>query len=264
MIGFIGAGNMASAIIEGMWKASFPKSGNISVFDLDKTKTERLSSDFGAIVMKSAKEIAESCNIIVLAVKPNVVASILAEIDSVAKEKNPLFISIAAGKTTDYLLSCVSYDAKFIRVMPNINALVGEAVSGYCGTRTVTEKDMEYAKNFCNCFGTAVEIDEKFFPIFSAIGGCSPAFTYMYIDALARAAVKNGMPKAQALEVAAQSVLGSAKTVLESADHPWALVDRVCSPGGTTIEGVASLQNDGFEAAVMNAVQASFDKDKKV
>lgn len=264
MIGFIGAGNMASAIIAGMWKANFPKSGNISVFDLDKTKTEKLSVDYGAIVKKSAQEIAESCDIIVLAVKPNVIASVLKDIDPVVKEKNPLFISIAAGKTTEYLLSCVSYDAKFIRVMPNINALVGAAVSGYCGTRTVTEKDLEYAKNLCECFGTAVKIDEKLFPIFSAIGGCSPAFTYMYIDALARAAVKNGMPKAQALEVAAQSVLGSAKTILESADHPWSLVDRVCSPGGTTIEGVASLKKDGFEAAVMSAVQASFDKDKKV
>ncbi len=264
MIGFIGAGNMASAIIEGMYKANFPANGKVAVFDLDKSKTERLSKDFGAVVKESEKEIAEGCDVIVLAVKPNVIASVLSAVDGIVKERAPLFISIAAGKTTEYLLSCVSYEAKFIRVMPNINALVGAAVSGICGTENVTDEDMDFAVELCECFGTAVKIDEKLFPIFSAIGGCSPAFTYMYIDALARAAVKNGMPKSQALAVAAQSVLGSAKTVLESADHPWALVDRVCSPGGTTIEGVASLQNDGFEAAVMNAVQASFDKDKKV
>ncbi len=264
MIGFIGAGNMASAIIAGMCKSEFVKSKDIAVFDLDKNKTDILSKSYGITVKASAGEIAESCDKIVLAVKPNVIASVLADIDSVVKEKNPLFISIAAGKTTEYLLDCVSYEGRFIRVMPNINALVGAAVSGYCGTENVSDEDMSFAENFCECFGTAVRIDEKLFPIFSAIGGCSPAFTYMYIDALARAAVKNGMPKAQALEVAAQSVLGSAKTVLESADHPWALVDRVCSPGGTTIEGVASLQRDGFEAAVMNAVQASFDKDKRV
>lgn len=264
MIGFIGAGNMASAIIAGMCKSDFVKGGDIAVFDLDETKTEALKETFGVTVKASAEEIAEACEKIILAVKPNVIASVLSQIDSIAKEKNPLFISIAAGKTTEYLLSCVSYEGRFIRVMPNINALVGAAVSGYCGTDNVSEKDMSFAESFCECFGTAVKIDEKLFPIFSAIGGCSPAFTYMYIDALARAAVKNGMPKAQALEVAAQSVLGSAKTVLESADHPWALVDRVCSPGGTTIEGVASLQNDAFEAAVMNAVQASFDKDSKV
>ncbi|MBQ3135851.1 MAG: pyrroline-5-carboxylate reductase [Clostridia bacterium] len=264
MIGFIGAGNMASAIIAGMCKSDFVKGGDIAVFDLDETKTEALKETFGVTVKASAEEIAETCEKIILAVKPNVIASVLSQIDSIAKEKNPLFISIAAGKTTEYLLSCVSYEGKFIRVMPNINALVGAAVSGYCGTDNVSEKDMSFAESLCECFGTAVKIDEKLFPIFSAIGGCSPAFTYMYIDALARAAVKNGMPKAQALQVAAQSVLGSAKTVLESADHPWALVDRVCSPGGTTIEGVASLQRDGFEAAVMSAVQASFDKDKKI
>lgn len=264
MIGFIGAGNMASAIIAGMCKAEFVKRGEIAVFDLDSSKTDLLKENYGVTVKSSAGEIAESCDKIVLAVKPNVIASVLADIDSVVKEKNPLFISIAAGKTTEYLRSCVSFEGKFIRVMPNINALVGAAVSGICGTENVSDVDMSFAENLCECFGTAVKIDEKLFPIFSAIGGCSPAFTYMYIDALARAAVKNGMPKAQALEVAAQSVLGSAKTVLESADHPWSLVDRVCSPGGTTIEGVASLQRDGFEAAVMNAVQASFDKDKRV
>lgn len=264
MIGFIGAGNMASAIIAGMCKAEFVKRGEIAVFDLDSSKTDLLKESYGVTVKSSAGEIAESCDKIVLAVKPNIIASVLADIDSVVKEKNPLFISIAAGKTTEYLRSCVSFEGKFIRVMPNINALVGAAVSGICGTENASDEDMSFAVSFCECFGTAVKIDEKLFPIFSAIGGCSPAFTYMYIDALARAAVKNGMTKAQALEVAAQSVLGSAKTVLESADHPWSLVDRVCSPGGTTIEGVASLQKDGFEAAVMNAVQASFDKDKKV
>ncbi len=264
MIGFIGAGNMASAIIAGMCRAGFVKGEEIAVFDSDRSKAEALSDNYGITVKASASEIAETCEKILLAVKPNVIASVLSDIDSIAKGKNPLFISIAAGKTTEYLRSCVSFDGRFVRVMPNINALVGAAVSGLCGTDNVSDEDMSFAVDLCECFGTAVKIDEKLFPIFSAIGGCSPAFTYMYIDALARAAVKNGMPKAQALEVAAQSVLGSAKTVLESEDHPWTLVDRVCSPGGTTIEGVASLQKDGFEAAVMNAVQASFDKDKRV
>jgi len=255
---------MASAIIAGMCRADFIKNTDIAAFDPDRTKTDSLAESCGITVMSSAAEIAERCEKIVLAVKPNVIASVLSDIDSIAKEKNPLFISIAAGKTTEYLRSCVSFEGKFVRVMPNINALVGAAVSGLCGTENVSDEDMSFAEKLCECFGAAVKIDEKLFPIFSAIGGCSPAFTYMYIDALARAAVKNGMPKAQALEVAAQSVLGSAKTVLESAEHPWTLVDRVCSPGGTTIEGVASLQKDGFEAAVMNAVEASYNKDKKV
>ena len=145
MIGFIGAGNMASAIIAGMCKSDFVKGGDIAVFDLDETKTEALKETFGVTVKASAEEIAETCEKIILAVKPNVIASVLSQIDSIAKEKNPLFISIAAGKTTEYLLSCVSYEGKFIRVMPNINALVGAAVSGYCGTDNVSENDMSFA-----------------------------------------------------------------------------------------------------------------------
>ena len=109
-----------------------------------------------------------------------------------------------------------------------------------------------------------MNISENLFSVYSAIGGCSPAFSYMFIDSLARAAVKNGMPKSVALEVAAGAVLGSAKMILESQEHPWQLVDQVCSPGGTTIEGVTSLQNDGFESAVMDAVQAAIDKDKRL
>lgn len=264
MIGFIGAGNMATAIIEGICQSGFLKGEDIAAFDLDKNKTESLSASFGVKTVSSAKEIAESCDTIVLAVKPNIIASVLSDIDGIAKEKNPLFISIAAGKTTEYLRSCVSFEARFVRVMPNINALVGAAVSGYCGTDNVSEEDMDFVKAFCECFGTAVAVEEKNFPIFSVIGGCSPAYTYMYIDSLARAAVKNGLPKKMALEIAAQAVLGSAKTILESDEHPWELVDRVCSPGGTTIEGVASLQNDGFESAVIKAVEESYKKDSKV
>ena len=264
MTGFIGAGNMATAIIEGICQSSFLTGGEIAVFDLDESKTKALSDSLGVKVMSSAKEIAEKCDTIVLAVKPNVIASVLTDIDETAKEKNPLFISIAAGKTTEYLRSCVSYEARFVRVMPNINALVGAAVSGYCGTDNVTAEDMEFVKAFCGCFGTAVAVEEKNFPIFSVIGGCSPAYTYMYIDSLARAGVKNGLPKKMALEIAAQAVLGSAKTILESEEHPWELIDRVCSPGGTTIEGVASLQNDGFEATVIKAVEESYKKDSKV
>lgn len=264
MLGFIGAGNMASAIIKGICQSEFLKGDEIAVFDLDESKTQLLAETFGVTVMSSAEEIAQKCGKIVLAVKPNVIASVLSDIDEISKQKDPIFISIAAGKTTQYLLSCVSFKARFIRVMPNINALVGAAVSGYCGTDNTTEADRDFVKAFCECFGTAFEIDEKLFPIFSVIGGCSPAYTYMYIDSIARAAVKNGMPKKQALQIAAQAVLGSAKTVLSSDEHPWELVDRVCSPGGTTIEGVASLQKDGFEAAVINAVEESYKKDKKV
>ena len=264
MLGFIGTGNMASAIIKGVLKSGMLKGSEIAVYDIDGQKTKALADEYGLNIFESEGEIAAKCDKVVLSVKPNVFPSLLSKIDPVIKESNPLLISIAAGKTTEFIRSCLSYDAKIVRVMPNINAKVGGAVSAYCGNGNVAESDLAFVKELCESFGIAVSIEEKLFSTYSAIGGCSPAFAYMFIDALARAAVKNGMPKATALEVAAGAVLGSAKMILESDEHPWQLVDQVCSPGGTTIEGVASLQRDGFENAVMNSVQAAIDKDKRL
>lgn len=264
MLGFIGTGNMATAIIKGVISSGLLKGNEIGIFDLQKEKAQVLADEYAVKLFSSASELAESCDKIVLSVKPNVIALVLSEIDSVAKVKKPLFISIAAGKNLDFLKSCLSYDAKFVRVMPNINAVVLEAVSAFCADKNVSADEKAFVNELCGAFGTAVEIREEMFSIFSAIAGCSPAFSYMYIDSLARGAVKNGMPKETALKIAAQAVLGSAKMILESDEHPWALVDKVCSPGGTTIEGVTSLQKNGFEDAVISAVQAAFDKDKKL
>lgn len=264
MTGFIGCGNMASAIIGGMVSSGFMKGEDIAVFDIDKEKTAALSKDCGVKVLQSEKAIALECDIVILAVKPNIFPNLLPKIGEELKKSDPLIISIAAGKSLAFIADLLPYSPKVVRIMPNINAKVCEAISAFCGNERVTEKDKEFVSEFCNSFGKGAEIKEELFSIYSAIGGCSPAFTYMFIDSMARAAVKNGMTKAQALEVAAQAVLGSAKMILESDSHPWQLVDAVCSPGGTTIEGVASLQSDGFESAVIKAVEASFNKDKRV
>lgn len=264
MLGFIGTGNMATAIIKGVLSSGLLKGEEIGVYDLQKEKADALSKEYGIKNFSSATELTESCDKIVLAVKPNVISAVLAEIDEAAKKNNPLFISIAAGKSLEFLVSCVSYEGRFVRVMPNINAVVLEAVSAYCCNEKVSEEEKSFVNELLSSFGSAVEIKEELFSVFSAIAGCSPAFSYMYIDSIARGAVKNGMPKDMALKIAAQAVLGSAKMILESDEHPWDLVDKVCSPGGTTIEGVTSLQENGFESTVMNAVQASFDKDKRL
>ena len=264
MLGCIGTGNMATAIIKGVISSGLLKGEEIGVFDLQKEKAEALSEEYGVKTFSSASELTEGCKRIVLSVKPNVISAVLSEINEKAKEKNPLFISIAAGKTLEFLSSSVTYDAKFVRVMPNINAVVLSAVSAFCANENVTEEEKMFVEKLLSAFGTAVEIKEELFSVFSAIAGCSPAFSYMYIDSLARGAVKNGMPKDMALKIAAGAVLGSAKMILESDEHPWTLVDKVCSPGGTTIEGVTSLQKDGFENSVIGAVQAAFDKDKKL
>lgn len=262
MIGFIGCGNMASAIIKGLIKSGNYEGKDIAVYDLCKEKTQIMAKELSVKVAENEKAIVSECDTVVLAVKPNVFPSLLSEIGNGLKEKDPLIISIAAGKTTDHIASLLPCLPRLIRVMPNLNATVGAAISAFCGNERATDKDIKFAGDFCNCFGTSIEIEERLFSIYSAIGGCSPAFTFMFIDSMARAAVKNGMTKAQALEAAAQAVMGSAKLILESGEHPWKLVDAVCSPGGTTIEGVCALQENGFEATVEKAVEASYLKDK--
>lgn len=262
MLGFIGTGNMATAIIKGVLSSEMLKAEDIAVFDIAQDKSKALGDAYGVKVLNSESEIAAKCDKVVLSVKPNVFPSLLGKIGSALKDNNPLIISIAAGKTLGFISEQLDYKARIIRVMPNINAKVGAAVSAYCGNENASESDLSFVKALCESFGIAVNIEEKLFSIYSAIGGCSPAFAYMFIDSLARAAVKNGMPKAQALETAAGAVLGSAKMILESSEHPWQLVDQVCSPGGTTIEGVSALQKNGFEATVIEAVEASYNKDK--
>ncbi|MDE6470460.1 MAG: pyrroline-5-carboxylate reductase [Eubacterium sp.] len=263
-IGFIGCGNMASAIIRGITASNKVMSKNIYVFDVYFPACEKAEKDFGVNILDNEIEIMKNSDIVFLAVKPNIISSVLKKVDNTVKEYNPLIISIAAGKTLDFLSACLKSSARIIRVMPNINAKVGEAISAYCFNELVTDEDKENVEMLLDCIGEVMCLDESSFPLFGVLGGCAPAYAYMFIDALARAGVKNGMKKDDALKIAAQTVYGSAKMILESDEHPWKLIDNVCSPGGTTIEGVTSLQADGFEKAVHNAVDKALDKDKRL
>lgn len=262
-IGFIGCGNMASAIIGGIFE-NRKNSDEIYAFDIYAPAVKKCKEAYPVIECQDECDVVTNSDIVFLAVKPNVIADILKKIDKAVKENNVLIISIAAGKTIDFLSGYLKNNIRLVRVMPNINAKVGEAISAYCCNENVTVNDKENVEALLNCIGKAMALDESFFPLFGVIGGCAPAFAYMFIDALARAGVKNGMKKDVALKIAAQTVYGSAKMILESDEHPWKLIDNVCSPGGTTIEGVTSLQADGFEAAVHNAVDKSLEKDKRL
>ncbi len=263
--GFIGAGNMASAIIKGMTVGTGSFEGrDIYVYDLNHAAAQNLSDVCGANKCGSASEVVNNADVVVLAVKPNVLPSVLDQIREDLFKKSPLVISIAAGKTVDFLEQHLSSSLPIVRVMPNINAKVGCATSAFCPNSSVTDEQKEIVKNLFSTVGSITELPENMFGIHGVIGGAAPAFAYLYIDALARAAVKAGMPKKQALELTAQTVLGSAKMVLESGEHPWALIDQVCSPGGTTIEGVCSLEANGFEAALCKAFDAVYEKDKRL
>ncbi len=261
-VGFIGCGNMATAIINGITANNVVNENDINAYDIFDGATGKLKENININICQSEKDVVKSSDIIFLAVKPNVQASVLNKIDGEIKDK--LIISIAAGKTIEFIESNLKCKAKIVRVMPNINAKVGEAISAYCFNDLVNDEDKKNVEKLLNGIGKVLCLDESYFPLFGVLGGCGPAFAYMFIDAMARAGVKNGMKKSDALKISAQTVLGSAKMILESDEHPWQLIDNVCSPGGTTIEGVTSLQSDGFEAAVHNAVDKALDKDKKL
>ncbi|MBR5468281.1 MAG: pyrroline-5-carboxylate reductase [Firmicutes bacterium] len=261
--GFLGAGNMASAIIRGMVKGGF-KGEEISVYNTTIAKSEALSKECGVDVCLSQKELIEKADVLVLSVKPQVLDKIADNIKIDLGGKKKLIISIAVGKTLEYLENALGNEQSIVRVMPNINAKVLASCSGFCTNKNVSAEEKAVVENIFSSVGSITEIPESQFSIFGVVAGSSPAFAYLYIDSLARAAVKAGMPKEKALRIAAHTVLGSAKMVMESAEHPWELVDMVCSPGGTTIEGICSLETNGFESTIHQAFDAVLAKDKLI
>ena len=262
---FIGTGNMAGAIIRGMVSGKNPVSPK-DIFAISKTNisAKKLADECSINICENYNDAVSGCDVVILGVKPHILAEVAPFIKDIILKEKPLVISLAAGKTTEYLESLFGEETKIARVMPNINAVVGSSVSGICGNKNTTKEDIETVKEIFKTIGSVTEIAEDKFGVFSAIAGASPAFAYIYIDSLARAGVKHGLTKSQALEIAANSVLGSAKMVIESDEHPWALVDRVCSPGGTTIEGVSSLLKDSFESSIISAVDAVIEKDNRI
>ncbi len=263
--GFIGAGNMAGAIIRGMTIGTQSYSGSdIYVTSKSGISSQKLAEVCGVNACRIAAEVVQNADVLVLAVKPHILAAVLPDLQKEIAKKKPLVVSIAAGKTLDYLAELLPTGTPIVRVMPNINAKIGAATNGMCVNAAVTAEQKEIVKAMFSTIGTVIEVDESQFGIFTVLAGSAPAFAYLYMDALARAAVKAGMPKKQALEIAAATVEGSAKMVLTSGEHPMALVDQVCSPGGTTIEGVLALQENGFEAALTAAFDAVLEKDNKI
>lgn len=260
--GFIGAGNMASAIIQGMTiKSNVYEGKDIQVYDISSHAVKQLAIDCGVVACHSPED-AVICDVLILAVKPNTLPIILPQLKEVIQKHRPLVISIAVSRTLSFLENLLGDNVPIVRVMPNINAKAAASTSGFCANANVTSKQKETVCRIFSTVGSVTEIDESQFSIFGVLAGSAPAFAYLYIDVLARAAQKAGMSKKQALELSAQTVLGSAKMVLESNEHPWSLVDQVCSPGGTTIEGIYTLEENGFESCLIKAFDAVLNKDK--
>jgi len=262
-IGFIGAGNMATAIIKGLIKSGMFKPEQIYASARTQKSLDKISEDCCINTSLHNSEVAKKADIIVLAIKPFMFAEVLPQIASEIDDSK-LVISIAAGKSMAQISELLGKDCRIIRSMLNTPALVGEAMSALCVNEKVSEEDKAFGLKMFESFGEAEYISETLMDAVVGVSGSSPAYVYMFIEALADAAVADGMPRAQAYKFAAQSVLGSAKMVLETGTHPGALKDAVCSPGGTTIEAVASLEKNGFRSAIIEAARACTAKSKQL
>lgn len=262
-IGFIGLGNMAKAMIGGMLAKKIARPEEILGYARTEATRNAVKEKYGISILSDNAQVAAKSDVLILAVKPQMFENIIPRIsDSV--QKDTLIISIAAGKTIDQIQELFGRELKLVRCMPNTPAMVGEGCSGVCRSGMVSEEEMNRCMTLVGSFGIAQEVPESLMDAVVGVSGSSPAFVFMFMEALADGAVKAGMPRNQAYRFAAQTVLGSAKLMLETGMHPGELKDMVCSPGGTTIEGVKMLEDTGFRSAVMNAVEACVNKSKNM
>lgn len=260
-IGFIGCGNMAKPIIRNVAEKNVFNKKDIYVYDIDREKLLDFCKKTEINAAESEKQIASECDVVVLCTKPQVFSSLLPEISDELSENKPLVVSIAAGKTTEYISSFLSYDAPVARIFPNLNAEVGESVSAYTGNSFVTEKQLAKVGEICSSYGEAKMMDESLFSVFGVLGGCVPAYAFMFIGALAKAGVADGLDEETARDVAIQAVLGSAKLLKECGGDIEDWVNKVCSPGGTTIQGVNSLRESDIDSVVKTAFHKSYMRD---
>lgn len=263
VIGFIGSGNMAQAMIGSLIQAKVVDRKNIIASEIFKEVRERVEANIGIRMIDSNKVVAKESDFIILSVKPNVYESVLSEIKDIVKD-GTVIIGIGAGISSKFLKDSLNEGAKYVKVMPNTPALVGEGMSAISNSNNLSENELNEVVEIIGAFGKVEIIDENLMDAFTAIAGSSPAYVYMMIEALADGAVLEGLPRKQAYTIAAQAVLGSAKMVLETGMHPGELKDNVCSPGGTTIEAVASLEENGFRSTLIEAVVACADKSREM
>lgn len=254
-LGFIGAGNMAKAMIGGILSNGILKPEEIIASALHAEGLEKLKESMGIRVTMDNKEVAQNAEILVLAVKPQCYADVIEEIKETVEE-HQLIVSIAAGKTLEYLSSLWERPMKIVRTMPNTPAQVGAGITGVCRNELVTDEELARVCDILRGFGEVEVLSENLMDVVVSVSGSSPAYIFMLIEAMADAAVADGMPRAQAYRFAAQAVMGSAKMVLETGKHPAELKDMVCSPAGTTIEAVRVLEEKGFRSSVIEAMKA--------
>lgn len=256
-IGFIGVGNMGYAILHSLVNCGKVKTGDVLFTDVNEKRCKEIESETFAVYVKGNKELVKEADYVVLAVKPQFLDSVLEDIKDVTEGK--IILSIVAGVTIERIKDALK-GVKVVRSMPNTPAMIGEGMTGVSYDEAeFDDEETEVIDMFYSSYGKYVKVPEKLMNVVTCASGSSPAYVYMFIEALADGVVKYGMPRDTAYTLVAQTVIGAAKMVMESGEHPAVLKDKVCSPGGTTIAGLAALEEAGFRNAIIKATDACFE-----
>jgi len=262
-IGFLGTGKMATALAKGFIRAGLVTTRQVVGSDPLPAARTAFGKATGARIVTSNAKVAELTSVLVLATKPDQVSAALAEIRDQFTRRH-LLISIAAGVTTTKLEAALPAGSRVIRVMPNTPALVGAAAAAFALGRYATRSDGQLAQRLLSAVGLAFQLKESLLDAVTGLSGSGPAYVYLFIEGLSDGGVAAGLPRDVATKLAAQTVLGSAKMVLETGQHPGSLKDMVTSPGGTTIEGLHELEKGKLRGTVISAVRAAVEKSKKL
>ncbi len=262
-LGILGTGNMGSAFIRGLCSKQIIAPENIFIYDLDESKINPLQTQHNIQIAKDEIDLISKVDLLIIALKPQVIPEVFAKVGSVVRP-NQTVISIAAGITISNLKKLMNKAGTIIRVMPNTPGMISAGISAFCTDTPLTLDIKKIIECVLGALGEVVEVNEKLMDAVTGLSGSGPAYMFLIIDALADGGVKMGIPKTQALKLAAQTMLGAAKMVLELNKLPAELKDMVTSPGGTTIAGLYALENGKVRASLMNAVEAATLRSKEL
>lgn len=261
-LGFIGVGGMAQAIIKGLLAKKTLAPGEIIVHSAHPEHYEQFAKMTGVVAATTNQEVVANSDFVVLAVTPNVAEDVLKDIREVLNSEQKTLISIVAGLSLDRMAEVAGYELPILRTLPNLNVAIGAGMTAIAANDYLTGAKLADAKGLFDAIGSTTELTEANFSTFSALAGSSPAYIYLFIDALARAGVKHGLTKDEATKIAATVTAGSAQMVLQSDDIPFALIDQVSSPGGSTVAGLLAMEEAGFMTAVVKGIDATIERDQ--
>lgn len=263
-IGFIGAGHMAQAIMIGLCQQKYVPAADILVHSAHESTYQPFADEYGLTAVASNAEVVKQAEIVILAVPAAQTLEIVAVLQEELATNRPILVSVAGGISLAQLQeNADSTGLSIIRAMPNVNVAIGQGMTALVTGQATPAADLTQIEQLFKALGDTTPLAEKDFATFSALAGSAPAYAYLFIDALARAGVKYGLNKQVATKIAAQTVLGSAANVAESATNPWNLIDQVSSPGGTTVAGLLAMEEAGLMTAVVKGIDATIAKENE-